>query len=110
MAALWNGHLVVRRWSALDSDAGQQQVDVHGHLSYHPYANAGKPGFLKHLDPSRLAVPRLQNWCAPLSRSRLTVRFRILLWVIFLVAYTWALQTPDRAFGAEDYGTSSASQ
>ena len=28
--------------------------------------------------------------------------FRIVLWIIFVVAYTWAIQTPERGFGFED--------
>lgn len=42
-------------------------------------------------DPSRLAVPRYQNI------------LRIFLWILFLVCYTLAIQTPDREFGLEDY-------
>lgn len=42
-------------------------------------------------DPSRLGVPRYQNI------------FRIILWILFLVCYTLAIQTPDREFGLEDY-------
>ena len=40
-------------------------------------------------DPSRLAVPRYQNI------------LRISLWILFLVCYTLAIQTPDREFGLE---------
>ena len=76
-AALWKGHLI-------------QAFDDAGHVTYAVYENAGKGGFLNHFDPARLAVPRTQNW------------FRIVLWIVFLIAYTAALQTPDRAFGLED--------
>ena len=29
--------------------------------------------------------------------------FRILLWLLFIIAYSVAIQTPDRSFGAEDF-------
>lgn len=41
-------------------------------------------------DPSRVGVPRYQFF------------FRILLWVIFILAYSVAIQTPDRGFSVED--------
>lgn len=48
-------------------------------------------GTLSLADPSRLGVPRYQNI------------LRIILWILFLVCYTFAIQTPDRDFGIEDY-------
>jgi hypothetical protein len=42
-------------------------------------------------DPSRLGVPRYQN------------ALRIFLWIVFIICYTLAIQTPDREFGLEDY-------
>lgn len=45
---------------------------------------------MAHFDPDRVGVPRYQFF------------FRILLWICFLAAFTWALQTPDRGFGVED--------
>lgn len=55
---------------------------------YKPAADTS--GFMAHFDPDRVAVPRYQFF------------FRILLWVIFIIAYTVAIQTPDRGFGIED--------
>jgi hypothetical protein len=51
-----------------------QVYDDDGSVTYAVYANAGKGGFLNHFDPGRLAVPRIQNW------------FRVILWLIFLIA------------------------
>lgn len=41
-------------------------------------------------DPDRVAVPRYQFF------------FRITLWILFVVCYTIAVQTPEREFSAED--------
>lgn len=46
--------------------------------------------FWWHFDPQRIAVPRYQFF------------FRVGLWILFLVCYTLAIQTPDRGFGPED--------
>lgn len=76
--ALWKGHLV-------------QDWDSHGHTIFKINPVATQGGFLAHFSPSRItAVPRWQNW------------LRILLWLLFLITYSLALQTPDKAFGPED--------
>ncbi|KAM0786008.1 hypothetical protein ACM66B_006824 [Microbotryomycetes sp. NB124-2] len=76
--ALWRGLLV-------------QKIKEDGSIVYEPYKPAReRGGFMSHFDPDRVAVPRYQFF------------FRILLWVIFIVAYTTAIQTPDRGFGLED--------
>lgn len=74
--ALWKGLLV----QATNSD---------GSIEYRVRMNKER-GFLSSFDPSRMSVPRYQ------------FILRIMLWGIFLVAYSWALQTPDRGFGIED--------
>jgi hypothetical protein len=43
--ALWAGHLI-------------QQYGDDGRVSFVPYHNSENGGFLAHLDPARLAVPR----------------------------------------------------
>lgn len=62
-----------------------QGRDSRGHVVYELWKRK------KGLDPSRLAVPRYQNI------------LRVVLWIVFLVNYTLAIQTPDREFGVEDY-------
>ncbi|KAK4048507.1 Calcium channel yvc1 [Microbotryomycetes sp. JL201] len=77
--ALWRGLLV-------------QKIKDDGRIEYEPYKPAREQGggFMAHFDPDRVAVPRYQFF------------FRIFLWVIFIVAYSIAIQTPDRGFGLED--------
>ncbi|ORY54375.1 hypothetical protein BCR35DRAFT_296731 [Leucosporidium creatinivorum] len=77
--ALWRGLLV-------------QRVKPNGAIEYEQYKRSAdySGGFLAHFDPDRVGVPRYQFF------------FRILLWIIFLMAYTVAIQTPDRGFGLED--------
>lgn len=45
---------------------------------------------MAEFDPDRVGVPRYQFF------------FRIFLWILFVVAYSIAIQTPDRGFGVED--------
>ncbi|GAA5874877.1 hypothetical protein JCM1840_003912 [Sporobolomyces johnsonii] len=76
--ALWRGLLV------------QTSTDD-GNIEYELYKHAlDAAGFLEFFNPDRVGVPRYQFF------------FRIALWVVFIVAYTWTIQTPDRGFGAED--------
>ena len=76
--ALWKGLLV-------------QATNFDGSIEYRVRINKeDQRGFLANFDPSRMSVPRYQ------------FIFRIILWGIFLIAYSWALQTPDRGFGIED--------
>ncbi|KAL8279633.1 hypothetical protein RQP46_007946 [Phenoliferia psychrophenolica] len=77
--ALWRGLLV-------------QRVKEDGSIEYTPYEGAKHMGgFWAHFNPSRVGVPRYQFF------------FRITLWLLFIVAYSVAIQTPDREFGVEDY-------
>lgn len=77
MFALWRGLLVQR--------------EHEGQITYQPYKpSADTSGFMAHFDPDRVGVPRYQFF------------FRIMLWILFIVAYTVAIQTPDRGFGLED--------
>lgn len=46
--------------------------------------------FWWHFDPQRIAVPRYQFF------------FRVALWVLFLICYSFAIQTPERGWGPED--------
>ncbi|KAM0755923.1 calcium activated cation channel [Meredithblackwellia eburnea MCA 4105] len=76
--AVWRGLLVP-----------EEQDD--GSIVYAPYRNASRNGSIwDRFDPSRVGVPRYQFF------------FRIALWVVFIVAYTAAIQTPERGFGVED--------
>ncbi|KAH8913540.1 hypothetical protein BT69DRAFT_1366207, partial [Atractiella rhizophila] len=75
--ALWKGHLV-------------QAIDSRGQVVYKVWESATKGGFMNHFSEDRIAVPRYQNI------------FRIFLWIIFLIAYTIAIQTPERGFSLED--------
>ncbi|BGP41086.1 Calcium channel yvc1 [Rhodotorula kratochvilovae] len=76
--ALWKGLLV------------QKQMDD-GNIEYQLYkAGADQQGFLAHFETSRIAVPRYQFF------------LRVFFWIIFVVSYTIAIQTPERGFGIED--------
>ncbi|GAA5824388.1 hypothetical protein JCM11251_000401 [Rhodosporidiobolus azoricus] len=77
--ALWKGTLV-------------QKLTADYNVEYEPYKpNHGEnTGFLAHWDSHRVSVPRYQFF------------FRIGLWILFLVCYTLAIQTPERRFGLED--------
>ncbi|GAA5988336.1 hypothetical protein JCM10908_002170 [Rhodotorula pacifica] len=76
--AVWRGLLVQ-----------QQQAD--GNVEYELFKiRPEQRSFWWHFDPQRIAVPRYQFF------------FRVGLWILFLVCYTLAIQTPDRGFGPED--------
>lgn len=76
--ALWKGLLV-------------QNCDDSGNVEYTIYKHAdGSPSFFSAYNADRVAVPRYQFY------------FRIWLWLVFIAAYTVAIQTPDRGFGIED--------
>ncbi|GAA6040060.1 hypothetical protein JCM8097_004760 [Rhodosporidiobolus ruineniae] len=76
--ALWKGLLV------------QNQTES-GNIEYQLYkVDADRQGFLAHWDPNRVGVPRYQFF------------FRISLWILFLVCYTIAIQSPERGFSFED--------
>lgn len=83
--SLWTGGLV------------QHQDQEDRSIMYKPYkldkyrGGDGESGVVAHFDTSRLSVPRYQ------------FVFRITLWVLFIGAYTWATQSPDRSFGVEDW-------
>ncbi|GAA5881654.1 hypothetical protein JCM16303_005529 [Sporobolomyces ruberrimus] len=76
--ALWKGLLV-------------QRADENGNIEYTLYKHAEpRGGFLACYNADRIGVPRYQFY------------FRIWLWLVFIAAYTVAIQTPDRGFGIED--------
>lgn len=76
--AVWRGLLVQK-----------QQPD--GNIEYELFKiRPEQRSFWWHFDPQRIAVPRYQFF------------FRVGLWILFLVCYTLAIQTPDRGFGPED--------
>lgn len=58
-----------------------QQNNEQNDIDYVPY-RPERHSFLDHLDPSRLSVPRYQNW------------FRIILWLFFLFVYSQAVRQP----------------
>ncbi|KAA1466592.1 hypothetical protein DENSPDRAFT_811729 [Dentipellis sp. KUC8613] len=66
---LWNGQLVQRNNENHDID-------------YVPYESLHEHTFWAHLNSSRLAVPRYQNF------------FRIVIWLFFLVVYSQAVREP----------------
>ncbi|GAA6005847.1 hypothetical protein JCM10207_007248 [Rhodosporidiobolus poonsookiae] len=77
--ALWKGLLV-------------QTQTARGNIEYQLYKPppSASSSFLAHWNPQRVAVPRYQYV------------FRIVLWLVFLVGFTIAIQTPERGFGLED--------
>ncbi|GAA6008524.1 hypothetical protein JCM11491_004508 [Sporobolomyces phaffii] len=76
--ALWKGLLV-------------QNSDENGAIEYQLYKHADTTsGFFACYNADRIGVPRYQFY------------FRIWLWLVFIAAYTVAIQTPDRGFGIED--------
>ncbi|KAG8965432.1 hypothetical protein FRC05_003269 [Tulasnella sp. 425] len=82
----WNGDesaLTSALETAIDQHWGDwiQQENEHNDIDYIPY-RPQPHSFLDHLDPSRLSVPRYQNW------------FRIILWLFFLLAYSQAVKQP----------------
>ncbi|KAK4706072.1 hypothetical protein P7C70_g115, partial [Phenoliferia sp. Uapishka_3] len=94
--ALWQGLLI-------------QQEKADGAIEYTPYEGAKHTGgFFAHFNPSRVGVPRYQVRMFFIQNSSLILNiavqffFRIVLWMVFIVAYSLAIQTPDRQFGVED--------
>ncbi|KAL0067656.1 Calcium channel yvc1 [Marasmius tenuissimus] len=79
--ALWAGDLVQKNNEDLDID-------------YVPYAETHSGGFLGHLDPSRLSVPRYQNI------------FRVIVWFAFLVIYSQAVRQPVERLRDPSYASS----
>jgi hypothetical protein len=106
--ALWKGLLVQK---AKDGENGSI-------IEYQLYKGADtSSGFLSSFNADRIGVPRYQVSCSSVdypgfpisfSSSHLTsvsfeqFYFRIWLWLVFIAAYTVAIQTPDRGFGLED--------
>ncbi|KAI5480689.1 calcium activated cation channel [Pseudohyphozyma bogoriensis] len=76
--ALWRGLIV-------------QTMREDGTIEYVPYEGAKINGStFSRFDPNRIGVPRYQFF------------FRIALWIVFVAAYTWSIQSPERGFGFED--------
>lgn len=96
--ALWKGLLIqtqkenenIEYQSACQPRSSPSRLRFTGSLPPVYKVDADQQGFLAHFDPARIGVPRYQFF------------FRIALWILFLVCYTIALQTPDRGFGPED--------
>ncbi|EMD40953.1 hypothetical protein CERSUDRAFT_111528 [Gelatoporia subvermispora B] len=66
---LWRGNLI------------QKHVDDN-EVDFVVYREQGYDGFWSHVDPFRLSVPRYQNI------------FRVIIWALFLVAYSQAVREP----------------
>ncbi|GAA5971515.1 hypothetical protein JCM3765_001224, partial [Sporobolomyces pararoseus] len=79
--ALWKGLLVQKAVDGKNGSIIEYQLYKHADTS---------SGFFSSFNPDRIAVPRYQFY------------FRIWLWLVFIAAYTVAIQTPDRGFGIED--------
>ncbi|KAH7930691.1 hypothetical protein BV22DRAFT_1139072 [Leucogyrophana mollusca] len=67
--ALWNGELI-------------QKSNEENDIQYVSYRKGPTAGFWGHVDPSRMSVPRFQNF------------FRIIVWFIFLIVYSQAVREP----------------
>ncbi|KAG2369676.1 hypothetical protein BDR07DRAFT_1388088 [Suillus spraguei] len=67
--ALWDGKLV-------------QTVTDQDDIQYIPYHKSRQAGFWGHMDPSRISVPRYQNF------------LRIVIWFFFLAVYSQAVREP----------------
>ncbi|PCH40875.1 calcium activated cation channel [Wolfiporia cocos MD-104 SS10] len=66
---LWRGQIILKLGDDNDVD-------------FVPYKQYGYNSFWTHLDPGRLSVPRYQNI------------FRIVVWIVFLLAYSQAIREP----------------
>ncbi|GAA5913307.1 hypothetical protein JCM8208_005205 [Rhodotorula glutinis] len=76
--ALWKGLLVQRQTSD-------------GNVEYQLFKpGADEQGFIAHFSPDRIAVPRYQ------------FVIRVAFWILFVICYTIAIQTPERGFSIED--------
>lgn len=87
--ALWKGSLVTTTAHVHTFDRRTGQCRSVPRVCY-TIAPLGK-GFMDSFDPARLSVPRYQ------------FIFRWVLWIVFIIAYSFAVQTPDRSFGLEDF-------
>lgn len=59
-----------------------QKNNANNDIDYVPYDDTRSPSFWGHFDPSRLSVPRYQNF------------FRIIVWLFFLITYSLAVREP----------------
>lgn len=79
--ALWNGELI-------------QKNNDNNDIDYVSYDETRGHGFWGHVNPSRINVPRYQNF------------FRIMVWLFFLFVYSQAVREPlerlDRNYGSVD--------
>ncbi|THV08302.1 calcium activated cation channel [Dendrothele bispora CBS 962.96] len=80
--AIWNGHIVQK----------SEDDDIHD-VDYIPYSEHRTGSTWDHLDPSRLSVPRYQNL------------LRIVVWLLFLVAYSQAVRQPVERLADPTYAT-----
>ncbi|PAV21157.1 calcium activated cation channel [Pyrrhoderma noxium] len=59
-----------------------QKNNKHNDIDYVPFDDTRERRFQDHLDPSRISVPRYQNF------------FRVSIWIAFLVIYSQAVRQP----------------
>ncbi|EJD01312.1 calcium activated cation channel [Fomitiporia mediterranea MF3/22] len=59
-----------------------QKNNEHHDIDYVPFNESRERHFRDHLDPSRISVPRYQNF------------FRVAIWLVFLVNYSQAVRQP----------------
>ncbi|KAG6817856.1 hypothetical protein H0H87_001688 [Tephrocybe sp. NHM501043] len=89
--SLWKGELIQQNNANHDIDCKSFLYPslIHGLFQYKdvPYADTREHTFWGHMDPSRLNVPRYQNI------------FRIVIWLLFLVAYSQAVREPLERLG-----------
>ncbi|KAI5124740.1 hypothetical protein M0805_005375 [Coniferiporia weirii] len=65
-----------------------QKSNEHNDIQYVPFDETRDKIFRDHLDPSRLSVPRYQNF------------FRVAIWLVFLVIYSQAVRQPLERFNS----------
>ncbi|TIA90235.1 hypothetical protein E3P81_02567 [Wallemia ichthyophaga] len=71
VTALWNGS-----WVQIHTDTSQNQIE------YVPYHKTDGHSLFHHFDPSKIAVPKYQNY------------LRIVIWVVFLAVFSFSVQSP----------------
>lgn len=79
--SLWSGDLVQKMDEKFNVDCkarSSPQYLIFTFVTDAPYSESQSGGFLSHVDPSRLCVPRYQNF------------FRVAVWLFFLIVYSQA--------------------
>ncbi|TIA88992.1 hypothetical protein E3P99_02276 [Wallemia hederae] len=86
ITSLWNGS-----WVQVHKDDNEKQIE------YVPYHKKNGHSLLDHFSPTRIGVPRYQNY------------LRIFIWLTFLVVYSFSVQSPtdqldpEKRFDAWEY-------